>query len=242
MTSDMLYQKDLSFVHIEGYGFHWENAAPAILRFFKQHGIEEGTVVDLGCGGGQWLERLVERGYEVCGIDVSARMIDAAKKRVPSARFILGSFSDVELPPCDAVTSLGEPINYLGQKRAIRRTFRRVYQALRPGGMFVFDAREPARKPVAPRTVARTGDGWACISEIVEKPEQNSLVRHITTFRQVGKLFRRAEETHSLKVYPQAETSAWLREVGFRVRRYPGYDEYRFPPGQIVFLAEKPGC
>ena len=242
MRNDTLYQQDLSSIHIEGYGFHWEKAAPCLLQFFKQNGVDGGTVVDLGCGGGQWLEWLAARGYQVWGIDVSASMIEAAKERVSPSHLIHGCFSKVELPSCDAVTSLGEPINYLGQKQAIKRTFNKVYRALRPGGIFVFDAREPAKKPVLPRTVSRVGDSWACICEIIEKPEINSLIRHITTFRQVGKLFRRSQETHNLKVYSRAETLTWLRKIGFRVRHYRGYDTYRFPPGQSVYLARKPEC
>jgi 2-polyprenyl-3-methyl-5-hydroxy-6-metoxy-1,4-benzoquinol methylase len=79
MHSPPIYQEDLSAIHIEGYGFHWEQAAPTVLAFLKQHGISRGTIVDLGCGGGQWLARLAEMGYDVCGIDQSERMIRAAR-------------------------------------------------------------------------------------------------------------------------------------------------------------------
>jgi SAM-dependent methyltransferase len=235
-----IYQEDLAKIHIDGYGFHWEGAASAVLRYLRENGVEKGTVVDLGCGGGQWLERLASEGYKVCGVDRSASMIKAAKKRVPEGKFILGSFADVRLPHCDAATSLGEPINYLDGQQSIRRVFRNVFQALRPGGVFIFDAREPATRSVDPRIHARRGNDWACISSIEEDGAKNSLVRHITTFRKVGTSYRRREERHALKLYSKSDMIRWLRETGFRVRTYRQYGEYRLAERQSAYVARKP--
>jgi SAM-dependent methyltransferase len=234
-----IYQEDLATIHIDGYGFHWEGAASAVLRFLRENGVEKGTVVDLGCGGGQWLERLSREGYTVCGVDRSKSMIQAAKKRVPEGKFILGSFAEVDLPRCDAATSLGEPINYLDGQQSIRRVFRNVFQALRPGGVFIFDAREPATGPVEPRINARLGDDWACISRIEEDGATNSLVRHITTFRKVRGNYRRRNELHRLKVYSKGEMIRWLREAGFRVRTYRQYGDYRLAPRVSAYVARK---
>lgn len=235
-----IYQEDLAQIHIEGYGFHWEGAAPAVLGFLRNGGVTSGRIVDLGCGGGQWLERLSAEGYEVCGVDISASMLRAAKQRVASGTFILGSFVDVDLPRCDAVTSLGEPINYLDGSRSIQRVFRKVFRALRPGGVFVFDAREPAAGPVEPRTATRLGDTWACIARIEENAATNTLVRHITSFRQVGRNYRRRTEVHRLKIYAKVDTIRWLRAAGFRVRAYRGYGSYRFSQRQSAYVARKP--
>jgi SAM-dependent methyltransferase len=235
-----IYQEDLAKIHIDGYGFHWEGAASTVLRILRDSGVEKGTVVDLGCGGGQWLERLSREGYAVYGIDRSESMIKAARKRVPQAKFIHGSFADVNLPDCDAVTSLGEPINYLDGQQSIRRVFRNAFRALRPGGVFIFDAREPATGPVEPRIHALQGETWACIARIEEDGAKNSLVRHITTFLKVGASFRRRQESHQLKLYSRNEMIRWLREAGFRVRTYRRYGEYRLADRQSAYVARKP--
>jgi SAM-dependent methyltransferase len=239
MKTGAIYHEDLAEIHIAGYAFHWEQAAPAVLGFLHRNGITSGTIIDLGCGGGQWLELLAKKGYTVFGIDQSASMIRAARRRVPQGKFIDGSFADVELPPCDAVTSLGEPINYLDNDASIRRAFGRVHEALRPGGIFIFDARERATGPVEPRVSARMGDTWACISTIEEDGEANTILRDITTFRKVGRTYRRSHEVHRLAVYSKTQYLDWLRNLGFRVRTYRAYGDYRLAERQSVYIARK---
>ena len=238
MATRTIYEEDLAHVHIAGYGFHWKGAAPGVLGFLRESGIHYGKVVDLGCGGGEWLELLVREGYDVCGVDLSPHMIRAARRLVPTGKFIVGSFADVALPSCDAVTSLGEPINYLDGQKSIKRVMRNVFKALRPGGLFVFDARYSATGRVPPRTATRVCDEWACIAEIEE--DGDTIVRDITTFRKVGRHYRKRSEVHRLRIYPKRDMVQWLTDAGFRVRTYRGYGNYRFSQRQSAFVARKP--
>ncbi len=239
MPSAPLYAPDLAHIHIAGYDFHWKGAAPAVLHWLRQAKITSGTVVDLGCGGGQWLQHLTVQGYDPVGIDASAAMIKASRKLVPQAKLIHGSFADVEIPPCDAVTSLGEPLNYLNSLPAFKRTLKNAYRALRPGGLFVFDVRVPPSKPVETRIATRTGDDWACIS-VIDEDSSGRLVRRITSFTKTGASYRRSEELHELQLFPQAEMQSWLTTLGFRVRTARAYGSYRLAPRHIIFLARKP--
>jgi SAM-dependent methyltransferase len=236
----MLYESDLARIHIEGYGFHWKGAAPAVLSWLRQAGIRDGTIVDLGCGGGQWLARLADEGYKTVGVDISPAMLQHARSRVPAAKLICGSFADTELPPCDAVTSLGEPLNYLPGARDVKRTLNHVYRALRPGGLFIFDVRERAANKIEPRVSACEGEDWACIAHIEESSTTGRLVRRITTFRRDGSVYRRGQETHILQLYPRRNVLSWLRQIGFRARSHRGYDTYRLGPRQLVVVARKP--
>jgi len=236
-----LYRDDLAHVHVEGYGFHWTGAAEAILGWFDEFGIAGGKVVDLGCGGGQWLARLTKEGYETCGIDVSDSMIRMAKRNAPAAQTMCGSFADVAIPECAAVTSLGEPLNYLNSGPAMRRTMRNVYSALQPGGVFVFDVRHPASRDIAPRDHLKIAEDWYCCARIEEDFRKNQLTRNITTFRRMKNgSYRRDEEVHRLKIFSRAEVASWLRKIGFRVRTCRGYGEYQLGARQSVFICRKP--
>jgi SAM-dependent methyltransferase len=234
------YSDDLAYVHIAGFGFHWEGMAPGVIARLHEAGIDRGKVVDLGCGGGDWLARLKAVGYSPFGIDISPAMIRAARRRVPGAELVCGSFAELELPKCVAVTALGEPLNYLPNRVAFRRVLRNVYRALEPGGVFIFDVRLPATRQVEPRIVARTGDDWTCVAAIRENPATKRLVRDITTFRRVGKMYRRSEERHTLQLYDKRLIREWLKQLGFRIRTLRGYGNYRLGPRQVVFVTRKP--
>lgn len=64
-------------------------------------------ILDLGCGSGlPTAIQLAEAGFEVVGTDESGRMLDLARKRVPTATFLQRDLRDLEdLGTFDAVVS-----------------------------------------------------------------------------------------------------------------------------------------
>jgi SAM-dependent methyltransferase len=230
------YTADLAWIHHTGFGDYARNAAPGLLNLLRHRGVDRGLVVDLGCGSGIWARELTNAGYQVLGVDISPAMIRLARREAPVARFRIGSLLDVELPPCDAVTSLGECINYTFDGRtgplALRHLFRRVHTALRPAGVFVFDFAEPG---IGARRVFTEGDGWAVLAESSER--SGVLVRRITSFRRVGRLYRRTEEIHRLRLYRAADLLAALRACGFRARRLRAYGDFPPLPGRAIIMA-----
>ena len=239
------YREDLAFVHDVGYGEFARAAAPGILNIFARAGIRDGRVVDLGCGTGLWAEQLVGRGFDVVGIDISEAMIRLARRRAPQAEFQVASLFQADIPPCKAVTSLGECISYLfdagNDDRALGQLFRRIYAALAPGGVFVFDVMEAGELGRA--TTARTfaeGDDWVTVVEKHEDRRRQTLTRRITTFRKVGDLYRRADEIHRVRLYDAAAMAARLRRVGFRVRTTRRYGDYALRKARVAFIARKP--
>jgi SAM-dependent methyltransferase len=240
------YDRDLAYIHDTGFTGFVKKAAPGLLRLLRQNQILGGHVVDAGCGSGVWARELSERGYEVLGIDISAHMIRLAHRQAPGARFQIGSFLTAELPPCDAVTAIGECVNYAfdrgSGKKALAGFFHRVHRALRPGGVFVFDAVEPGAvaEGVPPRRFLE-GPDWAILLEVREDRRRKMLTRQIVSFRRIGKLYRRSEETHSLNLYAGSELLAELSRAGFEARALGGYGRFRFQPAHVGFLARKPG-
>src|SRR6266571_1959852 len=222
------YNSDLAYIHDVGFGDFAKNSAPGLLQILHNSGLASGLVVDLGCGSGIWASELSRAGYDVLGIDLSTSMIEIARKRAPKAKFRVGSLLKVEVPVCDAVTSLGECLNYLFDEinsiDQLRRLFRRVYSALNPGGLFVFDIAEPGRGK-GPRQKHRKGKDWAVLVEVEEDAKTNRLTRRITTFRKRGKSYVRDEEVHVLQLYKRSAIVSELRGAGFRVRSVRAYGE-----------------
>jgi len=239
------YQEDLAYIHDVGFDFFARGVAPELLKIFRHHGITEGLVVDLGCGSGIWAAELIRAGYEVVGVDQSEAMIRLARKKVPQAKFVRASFLDIPLPSCDAVTSLGECLCYLFDEKngpkALTKLFARVYDALRPGGLFVFDIAQPGQIPFAHRVRKFTGPDWAVLNEVDEDREKMILTRHLTVFRRAGyHHYRRSEETHRLQLYWGADLARILRRIGFRARVLRGHGKYRLTGNRGAILARKP--
>jgi SAM-dependent methyltransferase len=239
------YQEDLAYIHDVGFGGFALRSAPGLLSILRRSGLTEGLVVDLGCGSGLWAHELSGAGYRVLGIDISPAMLKIARRRVPEARFRRASFLDCELPSCDAITAIGECCNYLfdianGEVRLVK-FFGRVYRALRPGGMFIFDVAEPGRGGrQGLRQKNCRGDDWALLLETEEDVNAALLTRRITTFRRVGSLFRRSDEIHRLRLYRGPKLARVLRDLGFRTHLVRGYGEFRFPNALIGLIARKP--
>lgn len=238
------YAKDLAYVHHVGFGGFSRQAAPALLKLLARVGIETGLVVDLGCGSGIWAGELCRAGYEVLGVDYSAEMLKLARRQAPRARFRRESYLRTELPTCSAVTSLGECLCYLFDQHhgpaALAKLLRRVFAALRPGGVLIFDALEPGYGKRLEKRRYFTGDDWATLVEVEEDEGQRVFTRRITTFRQVGRLYRRSLETHRLWLYSRHELTSMLRREGFKVRLLAGYGDLKFRPAHVGYLARKP--
>jgi SAM-dependent methyltransferase len=239
------YREDLAFIHDAGFRGFALNAAPGVLEILARHQIREGLVVDLGCGSGLWAQALARAHYRVLGIDLSEAMIALARQRVPEAEFRVASLFQAELPPCQAVTSLGECLNYLfdagDDRQRLGRLFRRVYRALTPGGVFVFDIAEPGQVKAGTSSKGFSeGAGWVVLAEKQEDHRRRTLTRRIISFRQAGKHYRRTDETHQVRLYSAAEVARELRRAGFRARTLRRYGRYELPRAQAAFVARKP--
>lgn len=136
------YQEDLAYIHDVGFGSFSSQSAPGLLEILRQKGIGKGLVVDLGCGSGIWANALTQAGYEVLGIDLSQAMLELARKKAPKATFQNASLFRAKLPQCDAVTSIGECLNYQFDEHGLdefKAFLVRVYESLRSRGVFIFD-------------------------------------------------------------------------------------------------------
>jgi SAM-dependent methyltransferase len=239
------YKEDLAYIHDVGFRDYALKSAPGILAILVQHQIREALVVDLGCGSGLLAQELVKADYHVFGVDSSESMIAIARTRVPEAEFLVESLFNVDIPACHAVTSIGECLNYLFDKKSDRASltqlFYRIYSALKPGGVFIFDIVEPGQvAPGIPSQGFTEGEDWVVLVEKLEDREQEILTRRIITFRKVGECYRRDEEVHRQQLYQATDIAEQLRQVGFEVQTMRSYGEYILPKSRVAFIARKP--
>ena len=68
-----------------------------LLDQFADRVRDAGMVCDLGCGPGQIARYLHDRGITVCGVDLSQRMIDCARRLNPGIEFSQGDMRDLPI-------------------------------------------------------------------------------------------------------------------------------------------------
>ena len=96
----------------------YEEWGEYIHSLLKDRGIEDGILLDLGCGTGTMTEKLADYGYDMIGVDNSEEMLaEAVEKREQSGRSILYLNQDMRefelYGTVRAVISLCDTMNYL---------------------------------------------------------------------------------------------------------------------------------
>lgn len=118
-----------------------------VLGALRKLKIQNARILEVGCGTGWLVERLLEFG-NVDATDLAADVVARAQKRIPQARFFGGDFLSLPFPEehYDAVVTL-EAFAHVPDRSAF---INRIFGVLRPGGYlilttqnrFVFDRME----------------------------------------------------------------------------------------------------
>ena len=236
-----MYSRGLAFVHDSAFGDFSRHVAPEILTILRSAGVRAGRVVEVGCGSGLLAKRLSAAGYEVRGVDVSPAMIALARRRAPRARFRVGDLKSLRLPSCAAVIGVGEVVTYVsGGLPVLRRFFQRVYDALPPGGLLVFDFIHSARQRTNPSRTIATND-WRMTVRADYNQRTRILTRRIELVGRIDSRIVRSRETHTVRIYPVREVVATLRRIGFRVSTSRTIGGYQLLPGDTAVVARRPG-
>lgn len=100
------------------------------------------TVLDVGCGTGEYTLRLLEQGYAVTALDISPEMLrlTRAKAHRYKERLSLVQVDANDLRglqgPYDYIVSFGSVVNHIEDWP---RSFRNFHRLLKPGGLLIFD-------------------------------------------------------------------------------------------------------
>jgi SAM-dependent methyltransferase len=108
-----------------------------IAKVVELAGTGPGAVVDVGMGPGRLLDALAGHGWAVSGIDVSARMVDLARLRLPAAAERLVRAPAERLPFDDASFDVAVATGVLEYVAEPRAALAEVARVLRPGGRLV---------------------------------------------------------------------------------------------------------
>lgn len=192
---------------------------------WRKFGINPKKVLDAGCGTGNVLVSLVKRGYQVYGIDNSSEMLAICQDKLfdhqLSAILMDMDIREVVLPEkVDAAICLCDTLNYLIHQSDWERCFKSIYQAVKPGGCFIFDMRTPYyyEQILADNQWVEQEDDVVLIweNDFSQKPVMNI---ELTFFvRQPNGLYQKHVEEHQQKCCQVTEIKELAIKAGFDLK------------------------
>ena len=188
-----------------------------------EYGVEDGLVLDLGCGTGTMTEILASKGYDMTGVDFSEEMLDIAmQKRTKSGHDILYLMQDMRgfelYGTVRAIVSICDSMNYLTEDGDLEQVFRLANNYLDPKGMFIFDLNTRYKyEQMGETTIAENREEASFIWDNYYDPEEEINEYELAIFIPAGgdsDLYRKFEEVHYQRAYDLAMVRRLLEEAG----------------------------
>ena len=233
LTYDIQYEKTLTFFE----------------RLCAREHVQPHLVLDLACGTGSLSMLLAARGYRVIGADLSEDMLAEAEQKAREMTenrpfYICQPMQRLHLAESvDAVICALDSLNYVTKPADCRRTFRRVFEALNSGGLFVFDINTPAKlRGLDGQVFLDETDDAYCVWRTAYNEKKRLCYYGMDIFRLCGAVWQRSFEEHIEYAYEPEELQQWLEEAGFTHIRQYGDRVLRAPKAQeqrIYFSAKK---
>lgn len=208
--------------------------ADFLQEILQKEGINDGLVLDLGCGTGSMTEELAGRGYDMIGVDNSEDMLEIAmEKRQESGHDILYLLQDMQefelYGTVRAVVSVCDSVNYVTEKEELEQVFRLVNNYLDPGGIFIFDfnTEYKYREVLGDRTIAENREYSSFIWDNYYYEEEHMNEYELTLFIQQTdqkELYHKYQETHFQRAYTLEEIRELLEKSGLRF--VAAYEDY----------------
>mgnify|MGYP000195137316 FL=1 len=230
----------------------YEDWCGYLTSLLKEYGINDGLVLDLGCGTGTLTELLAKEGYDMIGVDVSEDMLqEAIEKRAESGLpilYLLQDMREFELyGTVRAVVSICDSLNYILDYDDLAHVFSLVNNYLDPEGVFIFDLNTPYkyRELIGDATIAENREDASFIWENTwyEKEQVNEY--DLTIFaRTNGEYYQKFFETHYQKAYELETVKELIQKAGMEfVAAYDAFtrEPVREDSERIYIIAREKG-
>lgn len=197
----------------------------ATVEFYQQildrEGLKPRTAVDLACGTGSVTAILARKGLEVLGVDLSEEMLTQAVQKVQDMehppRFICQPLQELQLARgVDLAVCALDSLDYILNPTDCAQAIRRVYKALNPGGIFIFDVNTPEKlRAMDGQVFLDEDEDVYCVWRGEFDEESNICSYGMDLFQRQGTLWQRSFEEHQEYAYSQEQLVGYLKDAGF---------------------------
>ncbi|WP_233185657.1 bifunctional 2-polyprenyl-6-hydroxyphenol methylase/3-demethylubiquinol 3-O-methyltransferase UbiG [Thermotoga sp. SG1] len=211
--------------HEGPYTMFSRRIAKNFTRILENFHISGKKVLDVACGEGTFAVEIAKQGFEVVGIDLSPEMLKFAVERTERENVPV-VFLEMDMKNLnfqeefDIVTCWFDSLNYLLDYDDLKKTFKGVWNALKPGGYFLFDMNTIYGLFMAsqegPVYIQQDSSNVFEVQDIEFDLEDSIATFYVTVFeRKEGNFWERFDEIHRERGYKIKEIASALREAGF---------------------------
>ena len=224
----------------------------ATVAFYREILAEEGlrprTAVDLACGTGSVSVLLAKQGLRVIGVDMSEEMLTVAQQKADGLknppRFVCQKLQNLSLSRgVDLAVCALDSLDYITVPADCAEAIRRVYRALNPGGIFIFDVNTPEKlRAMDGQVFLDEDDDVYCVWRGAFDEQTNICTYGMDLFQRQGRCWHRSFEEHREYAYSARQLAEYLKAAGFTNIRV--YADLRMEPPRageqrIYFKARK---
>jgi ubiquinone/menaquinone biosynthesis C-methylase UbiE len=205
LTNDVDYKAIVAFYH----------------EILQKEGLHPKTAVDLACGTGSVALILAQMGYRVTGVDLSEEMLTVAQQRACELEnmpmFVCQALQEMRLPRgVDMALCALDGLDYILDPADCKEAIRRVYKALNPGGIFIFDVNTPEKlRAMDGQVFLDEDDDVYCVWRGEFDEETNICSYGMDLFQRQGNVWHRSFEEHREYAYTVEQLTDYLRSAGF---------------------------
>jgi len=155
-----------------------------INSWIKKYNSKATSVLEIACGTGAIL-KLMEKQYEVSGLDLSKEMLSIAKKKIKKGNFYHKDMTSFSLnKKFDVILCIYDSINHLLKFSDWNKVFKNSSKHLNKSGLFIFDVNTLAKFDRLGNTsndfIQQLGKDF--IVDKISKIGKNKLLFHIRIF------------------------------------------------------------
>ena len=190
-------------------------------EILKREGLKPRTAVDLACGTGSVTAILARKGLQVIGVDLSEEMLTVAQQKAAELdnqpQFVCQPLQELYLPRgVDMAVCALDSLDYITDPASCAEAIRRVYKALNPGGIFIFDVNTPEKlRAMDGQVFLDEDDDVYCVWRGEFDEETNICAYGMDLFQRRGEVWERSFEEHREYAYSQEQLVGYLKAAGF---------------------------
>lgn len=184
------------------------------------------SILDLCCGHGRHTLPLARRGYRMTGLDLNQFFLQRAQEEAETqnikATWVHSDMRDIPFKnEFDAVINIFTSFGYLENDDEDMKVLQQVYQALKPGGLFLLETVYQVRvvRTYSPHGIIRYDDGLIVLEERRLNLAESRNEIAITMLYPDG---QRKKYRQSIRIYTFTELRRMLQSVGIEVQAYYG--------------------